>query len=172
MDQATTRDPVPLLRGADEDRANAHWSFCSRRPCSRPVSSGEPIDHVKQNATWHPPGPQRPQAEPPARLESGSNRRTITRTGLPRGNATPATGDPAPARSAALQKLPNSPKHIFCEPHQHSRAGLVQQTVQIVASHDLTLFVGRRPRSELARVSVCRHASRIGNGTLSSSPPR
>ena len=33
----------------------------------------------------------------------------------------------------------------FQEAGAASRTGLVQQTVQIVASHDLTLFVGRQP---------------------------
>ena len=35
-----------------------------------------------------------------------------------------------------------SPQEVFSVRQNHPQAGLVQQTVQIVAAHDLTLFVG------------------------------
>ena len=44
--------------------------------------------------------------------------------------------------TAAGPSIPaHLPRHIFYEQNRGSGAGLVQQTVQIVASHDLTLFV-------------------------------
>ena len=58
-------------------------------------------------------------------------------------------------------------KDIFCEARPHSGTGLVQQTVQIVASlrsHDLTLFVRPEPRGDHDLPSIVpRLLSRLGH---------
>ncbi len=62
-------------------------------------------------------------------------------SGIACGNSPHDTGDQAPIIPAELQATAISKKIFSMRRLQPSGAGLVQQTVQIVASHDLTLFV-------------------------------
>ena len=87
---------------------------------------------------------------PEARVTSAPGRRGIAPSDLIAA-ARSASGDIANCLLLRqITRLSNSielvPKKIFSRGSELGRspAGLVQQTVQIVASHDLTLFVGHR----------------------------